>query len=321
MTKPRLLFMGTPDFAVPALQALVRGGYPVCGVVTQPDRPRGRGRATAFTPVRIMAERLGLKVLQPEKVRDPAFLETFRGLAPELVVVAAFGQILPQEILHGPRLGCINIHPSLLPKYRGAAPIPWTLIRGEQKTGVTIMRMDEGVDSGPILLQEETLICPEETFGELHDRLAKLGAELLLIALAMLQTGTLLPHPQDPLLATSAPRLRREDGRIRWDDDARRIVSLIRGLSPHPGAYTFFEGKQLKVLAAVEGESVPGAAPGTVAGVAEAGLRVAAGSGCVVLKEVQMEGKRPLPIREFLRGCRIGPGQVLGATTETAGPA
>jgi methionyl-tRNA formyltransferase len=250
-----------------------------------------------------MAERLGLKVLQPEKVRDPAFLEIFRELAPELVVVAAFGQILPPEILHEPRLGCINIHPSLLPKCRGAAPIPWTLIRGEHKTGVTIMRMDEGVDSGPILLQEETPIGPEEAFGQLHDRLSVLGAELLLMALAMLRTRTLLPRPQDPLQATFAPRLRREDGLIRWDDDARRIVSLVRGLSPLPGAYTFLRGKQLKVLAAVEGDPVPGAAPGTVAGAADAGLRVAAGSGCVVLTEVQLEGKRPLPVREFLRPC------------------
>jgi len=321
MTKPSLLFMGTPDFAVPALQVLVRGGYPVCGVVTQPDRPQGRGRATASPPVRIMAERLGLKVLQPEKVRDQAFLKTFRELAPELVVVAAFGQILPPEILHGPRLGCINIHPSLLPKYRGAAPIPWTLIRGEQKTGVTIMRMDEGVDSGPILLQEETPIGPEEAFGELHDRLSILGAELLLIALAMLRTGTLFPQPQDPLLATSAPRLRREDGRIRWGGDARQIVSLIRGLSPLPGAYTTLQGKQLKVLAAAAGEPAVGVVPGTVAGVDEAGLRVAAGSGCVVLTEVQLEGKRALPVREFLRGCRIAAGQILGPTAETESPA
>ena len=257
MPKPRILFMGTPAFAVPALEGLVKSGYPVIGVVTQPDRPQGRGRTPAPPPVKLAAEGLGLTVLQPEKVRTPEFLETFRRLAPDLVVVAAFGQILPEEIIRGQRRGCINIHPSLLPKYRGAAPINWALIRGEEKTGVTIMQMDEGVDSGDILLQEETPIGAEETFGELHDRLAKMGAELLLIALAMIETGTLLPRRQDHLLATFAPRLGREDGLIRWQNDARSIVSLIRGLSPFPGAYTFLEGKQLKIYAAPGGDERP----------------------------------------------------------------
>ena len=234
MPKPRILFMGTPAFAVPALTGLVKHGYPVIGVVTQPDRPQGRGQSKAPPPVKLLAEDLGLTVLQPEKVRHPSFLSRFHELAPEIVIVAAFGQILPEEIILSPRLGCINIHPSLLPKYRGAAPINWALIRGEEKTGVTIMRMAEGMDAGAILLQEETPIGPSETFGQLHDRLATLGAELLLIALAMLRAETLQPRPQDDRLATAAPRLSRQDGLIHWKNDCRKIVSLIRGLSPTP---------------------------------------------------------------------------------------
>jgi methionyl-tRNA formyltransferase len=312
MPKPRILFMGTPAFAVPALEGLVRNGYPILGVVTQPDRPQGRGRATAPPPVKLIAEGVGLAVLQPEKVRNPDFVEAFRRLAPDLVIVAAFGQILPGEIIRGPREGCINIHPSLLPKYRGAAPINWALIRGEQKTGVTIMRMDEGVDSGDILLQEETPIGEEETFGVLHDRLATMGAGLLLNTLALLEAGTLQPHPQNHRLATIDPRLSRENGLIRWDADAGAIVSLIRGLSPSPGAYTFLDGKQLKIfLAGVETTAVT-AAPGTVVGETDAGLRIAAGEGYVLLKEMQIEGKQRLAVRDFLRGVRIAPRQVLG---------
>lgn len=311
MTKPRILFMGTPDFAVPALQALVRGGWPVIGVVTQPDRPRGRGRVTAPPPVKVIAEGLGLPVFQPEKIRTPGFLDTFRIIAPDLVVVAAFGQILPGEIIHGPKGGCINIHPSLLPKYRGAAPIQRTLICGEEMTGVTIMRMDEGVDSGDILLQQETPIGPEETFGELHDRLANMGADLLLIALAMLQTETLQPRPQDHRLATPAPRIGREECRIRWEKDCREIVSLIRGLSPIPCAFTFFGGKQLKIFTAAAEQATVAKAPGTVIGETAGVLRVAAGKGYVLLKEVQFEGKKRMAIRDFFRGCPVSPGKLL----------
>jgi len=312
MSKPTILFMGTPAFAVPALQGLVRGGWPIIGVVTQPDRPQGRGRATASPPVKVIAEGLDLPVFQPEKVRHPEFLETLRTLAPDLVVVAAFGQILPGEIIHGPKEGCINIHPSLLPKYRGAAPIHRALICGEEITGITIIRMDDGVDSGDILLQEQTPIGPEETFGELHDRLAVMGADLLRMALAMLLSGTLLPRPQDHSLATAAPRIGREEGRIHWDNDCREIVSLIRGLSPVPCAYTFLDGKQVKIFAAAVEPATVTEAPGTVVGEAAGTLRVAAGNGYVLLKEIQTEGKKRMAVRDFLRGCRIAPGQVLG---------
>lgn len=312
MIKPRILFMGTPAFAVPALEGLVKGGWPVIAVVTQPDRPQGRGQTLAPPPVKVAAEGLSLPVLQPEKVRHPDFLETFRKLAPDLVIVAAFGQILPSEIIRGTKEGCINIHPSLLPKYRGAAPINRALMGGEEKTGVTIMQMDEGVDSGAILLQEETPIGPEENFGELHDRLAIMGADLLRMALAMLLSGTLLPRPQDHSRATAAPRIGREEGQIRWEKDCRQIVSLIRGLSPVPCAHTLLGGKQLRVFAAAAEPADIAEAPGTVAGEAAGTLRVAAGNGYVLLKEVQAEGKKRMTVRDFLRGCRIAPGQILG---------
>jgi methionyl-tRNA formyltransferase len=312
MSKPSILFMGTPAFAVPALEGLVRGGWPVIAVVTQPDRPQGRGQTLAPPPVKVTAEALSLPVLQPEKVRHPAFLEDFRKLSPDLVVVAAFGQILPGEIIHGPKQGCINIHPSLLPKYRGAAPINRVLMAGEETTGVTIMQMDEGVDSGAILLQEETPIGPKENFGELHDRLAMMGADLLRMALAMLLAGTLVPRPQDHILATAAPRIGREEGRIRWERDCRQIVSLVRGLSPVPCAYTSLGGKQLRIYSAAAETAPVAEAPGTVLGEADGTLRVAAGNGCVLLKEVQAEGKKRMTVRDFLRGSRITPGQILG---------
>lgn len=312
MKKPTILFMGTPDFALPALRGLLRGGWPVIGVVTQPDRPQGRGRARASSPVKRLAEESSLPVFQPEKVGGTDFLNTFRILAPDIVAVAAFGQILPREIIRGPRMGCINIHPSLLPKYRGAAPIQRSLIGGEQITGVTIMQMDEGVDSGDILLQQETPIGPEETFGELHDRLAELGAELLLIALAMLQTGTLLPRPQDHRLASLAPRIGRDETRIRWQKDYRQIVRLIRGLSPVPGACTSLAGKQLKVFTAKADPSIVAEKPGAVSAGTAGTLRVAAGNGYVLLKEVQLEGKKRMTIPDFLRGCPILPGLILG---------
>jgi methionyl-tRNA formyltransferase len=304
--------MGTPEFAVQSLTDLVRSGYPVIGVVTQPDRPKGRGRAIVPSPVKILADHLGLTVFQPDKVRNPSFLLTFRELAPDLVIVAAFGQILPKEIILTPKWGCINIHPSLLPKYRGAAPINWALIRGEQKTGVSIMRMDEGVDSGAILLQEETPIGPTETYGVLHDRLATMGAELLLIALAMLRANTLQPRPQDDRFATTAPRLTREDGLIRWENDHHSIVSLIRGLSPHPSAYTTIDGKQLKIFVASAEPAAGTEAPGTVCGDTAAELRVAAGNGYVLLEELQFEGKKRMTARDFLRGFHVAQGHVLG---------
>jgi methionyl-tRNA formyltransferase len=311
--KPRILFMGTPEFAVPSLELLVEKAWPLIGVVTQPDRPKGRGQHLVSSPVKEAAERRSLTVYQPEKVRAPEFLDIFHGLAPDMVVLVAFGQILPKDIIDGPPLGCINVHPSLLPRYRGAAPMNWALIRGETKTGVTIMRMDEGVDSGDILIQEETPLEQGETYDHLHDRLAVLGAHCLLRALEGLAAGTVQRTPQDHSLATLAPRLKKEDGLIRWEAPARQIAHFVAGLSSVPGAYTFLDGKVLKVYSAEAEESLMCCdPPGTIVGTEPKGLKIAAGGGYVYLKDVQLESKKRMPITDFLRGFRFVPGSKLG---------
>jgi methionyl-tRNA formyltransferase len=312
MSKPRIIFMGTPEFAVPSLEILVQHPYQVIGVVTQPDRPKGRGKQLAPPPVKMFAEQYHLTVLQPERAKDQEFMDAFRKLAPDLVAVAAFGQLLPKGILDLPPLGCINVHPSLLPKYRGAAPLNWTIIQGETRTGVTIMRMDEGMDSGDILLQEATPIGPEETVGELHDRLAKTGAELLLKTIQMIEDGTVRRTPQDHAAATFAPRLKKEDGIIDWQRNADEIVHLILGLSPSPCAYSILQGRTLKIFTATARKSPIGQMPGTVLAVTPEGLPVAAGEGVVFLREVQAEGKKRMPVQDFLRGVRLRSGERLG---------
>lgn len=306
--------MGTPEFAVPSFHILVRNNFPIIGVITQPDRPRGRGQTLAPPPVKTVAEQHHLTVVQPDKLKNPEFLGFFRNLAPDLVVVAAFGQILPGEMIHYPPMGCINVHPSLLPKYRGAAPIHWPIIQGKTKTGVTIMRMDEGMDTGDIISQEKTTIEADETFGMLHDRLAKMGAELLLSTIEMMRHGSTRAIPQDDSLATYAPRLKKDDGLIQWNSDVHRTVNLIRGLSPKPGAYTFFEKKKLKILFA-EGERAPVEGnTGEVGKETERGLPVAAQNGYVYLKDIQLEGRKRMSVHDFLKGCRMLPGTQLGST-------
>lgn len=311
MSKLKIIFMGTPEFAVPSLETLMRNNYPIAAAVTQPDRPKGRGRHMIPPPVKACAERHHLPVLQPERVRNSNFIEHLMDLHPDVIVVTAFGQILPREILEIPPKGCINVHPSLLPKYRGAAPIPWTIIRGEEKTGVTIMFVDEGMDTGDILTQEETPIAPEETSGELHDRLAEMGAELLIKAIEMIATDTITRTPQDSSSATYAPRLKKEDGLIRWDTEVHHIVNLVRGFSPAPGSYSFFNGKMLKIFSATGEEASVKDIPGTVARETEKGLPVAAKNGFVYLQDVQMENKKRMPVRDFLRGFRISQGDIL----------
>lgn len=311
MQKPAVLFMGTPEFAVPSLEILLRRGYPVVGVTTQPDRPKGRGKHLAQPPVKQFAEAHQLPVFQPERVRSPEFLQQFKQLAPDLVVVAAFGQILPKAILDQPRLGCINVHPSLLPKYRGAAPLNWTIIRGETRTGVTIMQMDEGMDSGDILLQEETAIGPRETVGDLHDRLALMGAQVLIRTIERIEAGTLARFPQDPAAVTFAPRLKKEDGLIRWEAGVHDLIQLIRGLSPAPCAYTYFDGKILRIFQA-DGMDTPSPTPPGTLSISGNELIVSAGNGTVSLLDVQLEGKKRMPVQEFLRGCRLKPGDRLG---------
>jgi methionyl-tRNA formyltransferase len=312
MSKPKIVFMGTSEFAIPSLEILVGHDYPIVGVVTQPDRPKGRGRGSAPPPVKVIAEKHQILIAQPESLKNQEFLDYFRNLSPDLVAVAAFGQMLPREIIRAPRMGCVNVHPSLLPKYRGAAPINWALIRGEVKTGVTIMLIDEGMDTGDILTQEEAMIGPEERFGELHDRLAEMGAMLLLKTIDMIIKGKALRTPQDSSLATYAPRLKKEDGLIRWDDDVHKTVNIIRGLSPAPCAYTLFKGKMLKIFSA-EGEQIALAdSPGQIGKETGKGLPVAAKDGYVYLQEVQLENKKKMSVHDFLRGFRLAPGDTLG---------
>lgn len=307
--------MGTPAFAVPSFEALLSDGQEIAAAVAQPDRPRGRGLGSAAPPVAEVARRAGVRLLQPERVRDPAFIETVSAIAPELIVVVAFGQILPRSLLDVPPLGCINLHASLLPKYRGAAPIQWALLRGEKITGVTTMYMNEQMDAGDILLTREVPILPDETAGALSDRLSRLGPALLVETIHGLAAGTVTGRAQDAALATLAPRLQKDDGRIRWAEGAGEILNRIRAVTPWPGAFTTLGKRHLIVWSAgpVEGESA-GAAPGTVLRADARGIVVAAGDGgAVALLELQMAGKRRLGASEFLRGTRVEAGALLGA--------
>ena len=304
--------MGTPEFAIPSLEILVKNNYPIIGVVTQPDRPKGRGKKYVAPPVKTAARKYNLPVIQPEKVRDKEFLDIFRKLSPDMVVLVAFGQILPGEIIEFPEMGCINVHPSLLPKYRGAAPINWTLIRGEETTGITTILMDEGMDTGDILLQEETKIESDETFDKLHDRLSTMGSELLLKTVEGITEGTITRTPQDSTLATYAPRLKKEDGIINWQASINDILNLIRGLYPSPCTHTFIKEKKLKIFSAAGEESHVPEEAGRIVGKTEKGLQVAAKDGYIYLEEIQLENKKRMSVFDFLRGHKISPDDILG---------
>jgi methionyl-tRNA formyltransferase len=307
--------MGTPEFAVPSLRALIDGEERVVGVVTQPDQPAGRGMTVHAPPVKILAMTHNLPVFQPTKLRDPAVLEQLQRWQPDLIVVAAYGKILPSTILTLPPLGCLNVHASLLPKYRGAAPIQWAIARGERETGVTIMRISERMDAGDILLQKAMPITDTDTAGTLHDKLAILGAETLCETLRLLKEGQLVAHPQNEAEATYAPLIKKEDGRIDWRQDAETIERRIRAFNPWPSAYTTLHGKLLKIFAAQIAPSSPRPAslPGTVREVTPVSLVIATGSGCLALREIQLEGKKRMSVEEFLKGHHLTPGLVLGA--------
>jgi methionyl-tRNA formyltransferase len=310
MPNQRLIFMGTPQFAVPTLQKLIESGEEILAVVTQPDRPKGRGQQLAAPPVKVMAEQHGIPVLQPVKVRAPEFIEIMRKLAPDLIVVIAFGQILPKALLDIPVHGCLNVHASLLPRYRGAAPINWCIINGETETGITTMQMDVGLDTGDMLVLNSTPIDPDEDSSALHDRLSLLGAETLVETLDLLQAGKLVPQKQDDSLTCYAPLLKKEDGEIDWRKGAQAIRNLVRGVTPWPGAFTFLDGKTVKVcLVSTAFGSGP---PGTVLRADRQGLEVACGSGSLLIEELQLEGRKRLKAGEFLAGCKIEPGAILG---------
>ncbi len=297
-----IIFLGTPEFAVPALNALHRSRHRIKLVVTQPDRPKGRGRKLEAPPVRKAAEALSYPVIQPTALKAEAFLAMIAELKPDFLCVVAYGRLLPEKLLQIPRLGALNIHPSLLPKYRGPAPIQWAIINGESATGVTIMRLDAGMDSGDILLTEKEPIHPQDTAATLHDRLAGCGAELLITTMDQVMDGRLKPVPQDHSQATLAPMLKKSDGLIDWNLPAQRIDSLVRGLSPWPGAFTFFQGARLKIFSVRAINMAPAAAPGTIIAGFQDELRVAAGAGAVSILEIQSASGRRLPIDQFLRG-------------------
>ncbi len=304
--------MGTPAFAIPSLKILIEHDFSIAGVVTQPDRPKGRGRKLVAPPVKDYAATLNIPLYQPDRVRDESFLEIFKEISPEMVVLVAFGQILPREIVEFPPLGCVNVHPSLLPKYRGPAPMNWTIIGGEERTGVTIMRIDEGMDSGDVLLQEETEIGDSETFDHLHDRLSEMGAQLLFKAVEGISAGTITRKPQDSSLLSVAPKITRATSRIDWKRPAREIVNLIRGLSSIPGAYTLFKGKKVKIFDASWEEMPTTGVPGALSPLKKEGkIRVAAKDGYVYIEELQLEGKKRMKTGDFLRGYQISPGDLL----------
>lgn len=304
--------MGTPEFAAVSLSALLERGFDVVGVVTQPDREQGRGRKLVAPPVKQLAEAANLPLRQPRRVRAKTFQSWLAELAPELIVVAAYGKILPSAILALPRLGCVNVHGSLLPKYRGAAPIQWALINGESESGVTIMLMDEGMDTGPMLARRATALTQDETAGELHDRLAKLGASLLVETLPSWIRGELTPQRQDDALATMAPMLCKADGLVDWTQDANTICRRIRGVTPWPGGFTTVAGEVVKLLRVSVLEVPPGnEQPGTVIASRD-GLWIRCGEGVLALDEVQRQGKRRMTAAEMLRGLPIEPGRRLG---------
>ena len=302
---PSLIFMGTPEFALPSLRALHAAGAPILLAVTQPDRPKGRGRKLVAPPVKVLAEAEGIPVYQPEKVKSAEAIERIAAVRSACIVVVAYGQLLPAEILKVPTLGVVNVHASLLPKFRGPAPIHWALIQGESETGVTTMLMDTGMDTGDILLQREVPIDTTDTAGSLHDRLAEEGANLLVETLKLLQEGTLRPRAQDDSKATYAPMLAKEDGKVDWQEDAEKICCRIRGLDPWPGGFTLWQGKRLKLFGCGSLPLSSEIEPGTVIAASEDGLQVAAGKGAVVIKALQLEGRRLLPVADFLRGYSL----------------
>lgn len=306
----RLVFLGTPAFAVPTLERIVEAGHEVAAVVTQPDRPRGRGQQPAPPPVKEAALRYGLPVYQPERVRRPEAVEHLRSLAAEAMVVVGYGQIIPQVVIDLAPLGIINVHASLLPKYRGAGPIQWAIVNGETRTGVTTMRINAGLDTGDMLLKAETEIGPDETAIELGRRLATLGADLLVETLAGLAAGSIRPAPQDDSQASYAPLLKKEDGRIDWAAPAESIHNRVRGLQPWPGAFTAFRGQALHLWRTRLSD---GAGRGTAGAIVSLRpLVVACGAGNLEIVEAQLEGRKRLPAADFVNGQRVTLEEVLG---------
>ena len=309
----RLVFMGTPDFASASLEALLKSDNSIVGIVTQPDRPKGRGQILTPSSVKLLAQREQIPLLQPIKMKDPDFLQALGGWKPDIIAVAAFGRILPPAILSLPPLGCINVHGSLLPKYRGAGPIQWAIINGESETGITTMLMDEGMDTGAMLLQAAISITPDDTAGTLSPRLAELGGRLLVETLTRLKVGTLIPRPQDSSRATLAPLLKKEDGAIDWTLPAAVLANRVRGLSPWPGAYTAVGGSDRWTI--WRALTLPGPVtqpPGVIVAVTREAIHVATGEGILAVTELQPANSRRMAVSQYLAGHSIAVGLQLG---------
>ncbi|MCR4789303.1 MAG: methionyl-tRNA formyltransferase [Lachnospiraceae bacterium] len=307
----KIVFMGTPDFAVYSLEALIGAGHDVVCVVTQPDRQKGRGKEFSFCPVKECAVKHGIDVFQPAKIKDPEAVSELSKYEADIFVVAAFGQILSEEILNMPRYGCINIHASLLPHLRGAAPIQWSILNGDKETGVSIQRMEKGLDTGDILIKEAIPIEDDETGNSLFDKLMILGGKLVVRVLPMIEDGSVTYEKQDETKATYASKITKEMGLINWSDDADRIERYVRGLNSWPSAYTYVDGKMLKIWGARVTEDDGSAAPGTVTSVKSSSFTVKTGSGSLEITELQIEGKKRMNAGDFLRGYKIEAGMKL----------
>lgn len=308
----RIIFMGTPEFAVPSLRALLAGPDQVVAVVTQPDRPRGRGRKLTPPPVKTLALAAGVPVLQPASVRTAEFLNELKSFCPDIIAVTAFGRILPAPLLNLPPLGVINVHGSLLPRYRGAAPIQWAILNGDHTTGVTIMQLDEGLDTGDLLLSQSLAIAPDDTAATLAIRMAELGGSLLCEALDKLHQGKLFATPQNEAHATAAPPLSKEEGLVDWNLPAGVLSCRVRGLDPWPTAFTFLNGLRLRLYAPSVMAAESSAPPGTIIRADQNGLVIATGRDCLLVKEIQMEGGKRLPLQAFLSGHELAAGTILG---------
>ena len=307
----RIVFMGTPEFAVPCLEALLKTEDTVVGVVTQPDRPKGRGQQLSPSPVKVIAQHQRIPLLQPTKMKDPSFMAELSAWKPDLIAVAAFGRILPAAILSLPPRGCINVHGSLLPKYRGAGPIQWAIINGETETGITTMLMDEGMDTGAMLLQESVAIGPDDTAGTLSPRLAEVGGHLLAQTLVQLKAGTLTPTPQDDRLATLAPLLKKEDGVIDWAMPATVLGNRIRGMTPWPGAYTFLKADRWTICRATAIDEATPLPPGQIAAISKEAIYVATGRGMLAIRDLQPANSRRMPAGQYLAGHPLQVGMQL----------
>lgn len=309
----RIIFFGTPDLAAEALEKVIQAGHDVVLAVTMPDRPKGRKGAPVPPPVKEMAVRYGIPVFQPSSLRTPEVLEALASKKPDLIIVTAYGRIVPKDILDLPKYGCINEHASILPAYRGAAPIQWSILDGQKKTGVSIMKMDEGLDTGDILAVSEVEIAPDETSGTLFDKMSEIGAGLLVETIEKIENGTCTRTPQPKNSTTAYARMiKKSDGEIDWNRPAAQIECLVRGMSPWPSAYTKLNGKLLKVWKAKVEQCDKKTTPGEILSVSEEGIRVMTGENILVLQEIQLEGKKRMDHKTFLRGNAVDPGTVLG---------